>query len=479
MLSKKAVMALLAVSMVLALVAAQCGAPAMPEKIVETVVVKETVEVEKEVEKIVKETVEVEKIVEVEVTPVVEEKEPVELRIAWWGSQERHTRTIGVIKLFEQQYPWIKIKYEMAGWGDYWTRLSTQAAGGNLPDIMQQDYSRIKEWADNGLIIPLDEFVDSGILDFSHVANAGLQGGRIDGKLYALNLGNNSQTFVIDVDAWEAAGMDMPSPDWTWTEFEELCLEYTQKTGVTCLGGGLGNDMLWKGLYLGYGEWGYADDGKSLGYTDDQPLIDYMSMILRLQDAGAVRTREDEIAEGDTGVETQWIVSGDAAMAYIWSNQIVAMWTAAGLDRNFVMYHVPRAADGCCSANYVKPSMFWSITSHSKHPEEAALFLNFFTNSVEANEILMAERGVPISSAVKEGLASLLTPAQLEMFEFLGRVEADNSPIRPPDPLGNSDVINNVYDPQFMEPVLLGQTTPEEGVAILREQANAILGAQE
>jgi peptide/nickel transport system substrate-binding protein len=59
----------LAALTVTALLAAQCGAPATPEKVIETVVVKETVEVEK----IVKETVEVEveKTVEVEkvVTP--------------------------------------------------------------------------------------------------------------------------------------------------------------------------------------------------------------------------------------------------------------------------------------------------------------------------------------------------------------------------------------------------------------------------
>jgi ABC-type oligopeptide transport system substrate-binding subunit len=70
MISKKLVLlAALSAMVLLALVAAQCGAPAAPQKVVETVVVKETVEVTKEVEKVV--TKEVEKVVEkqVEVTP--------------------------------------------------------------------------------------------------------------------------------------------------------------------------------------------------------------------------------------------------------------------------------------------------------------------------------------------------------------------------------------------------------------------------
>jgi peptide/nickel transport system substrate-binding protein len=60
---------MLATLAVVALLAAQCGTPPTPQTVVETVVVKETVEVEKlvketvEVEKVVKETVEVEKVV--------------------------------------------------------------------------------------------------------------------------------------------------------------------------------------------------------------------------------------------------------------------------------------------------------------------------------------------------------------------------------------------------------------------------------
>jgi len=54
-------LALLALVVVLSLLAAQCATPAVPEKVVETVVV------EKEVEKIVKETVEIEVVKEVEV----------------------------------------------------------------------------------------------------------------------------------------------------------------------------------------------------------------------------------------------------------------------------------------------------------------------------------------------------------------------------------------------------------------------------
>ena len=77
--------------------------------------------------------------------------EPIELRIAWWGSQNRHDRTIEVIEMFEEMHPNIDVVYEFSGWDDHWTKMATQAAGGNLPDIMQQDYARFEEWVDREL----------------------------------------------------------------------------------------------------------------------------------------------------------------------------------------------------------------------------------------------------------------------------------------------------------------------------------------
>ncbi|MCI0560096.1 MAG: hypothetical protein MN733_16525, partial [Nitrososphaera sp.] len=127
------------------------------------------------------------------------------------------------------------------------------------------------------------------------------------------------------------------------------------------------------------------------------------------------------------------------------------------------------------SSNYLKPAMFFSIMAHSKHPKEAAMFIDFFTNSIEVNEILLAERGVPVSSKVREGLKPKLGKAQLEMFDYLARVSQDVQPIRPPDPPGSSDLYTNVYLPQVIDPVRYGQLESNQAAALLRQEANAIL----
>jgi len=437
-------------------------------------IIRETVEVEKLVEK----TVEVEKLVEVEkevevlVTPPG--KEPIEMRIAWWGGDARATKTIAVIQMFQDMYPHITMLYEFLGWDDHWTKLATQAAGGNLPDIMQHDYERIRTWVSNDLLIPLDAFAEAGTLDFSNVADNSLAGGRVNGKLYGISLGTNSLDMDIAVDLFEEAGLELPAADWTWSDFEQTCYALKEKLGIWgYAGNSLFHDHMWKQVYMSKGQWVFADDGTSLGYDDDQPAIDQLNMMLRMYEEDAIQTLEDASARQGETIEQSPMITKECAMGFGWSNGIVTTWNTAGADRKFKMAPIPRSGD--LPAVYVKPSMFFSITRDVKYPEESAMFIDFFTNSVPANAILMADRGVPIASHVKEGMRGFLTAPQAEMFDYMAQVEQDSVPVPPPDVLGWADVRNNVFYPEFHDPVLYGMISPEEGATTFRAMANDIL----
>jgi pectin-derived oligosaccharide transport system substrate-binding protein len=405
-------------------------------------------------------------------------QQKVELRFAWWGSQDRHNRTIKAIELFQQMHPNITITYEFAGFTDYFTKMATYATGGNLPDLMQQDYATIAQWTSNGLLLPMDDYVNDRTINLTDVPKGSIDGGRISGKLIALNLGNNSQSMMLDVDAFQKAGIPLPPQTWTWDDFEKIALNIHSKLGINGGGANLADIQMWKSLYLGYGQWAFSADGKALGYTDDQKFVDYLKMLMRLQDAGAITNQQDEIASFRAGnVEALPIVSGKAAMQFLWSNQLVAAWTAAGDARHFKLNMLPRPKDGTQAENYPKPSQFISITKDTKHPKEAAMFIDFITNDVEANKILLGERGVPISPKIADAIKPLLTPAQVETQDYLGIVATQASPLPPPDPAVQTNLANNVYLPQLVDPVLLKQTPPESAVAQFRKDATALLAA--
>ncbi len=405
---------------------------------------------------------------------VIHGQETIELQMTWWGSQTRHDKTIAVIEMFQQEHPNIKIVYEFANFTDYWTLLSTKAASDSLPDLMQHDYAYLAEWASRGQLMPLDDFIASGAINVPDVSQSILDSGKIDGVTYGVSLGSNSQAIILDVDAYEQAGLELPSPDWTWQEFEETVTALHDKLGIWGFGTLLDDEALWKSIQIGHGQWAFNEDGTALGYEDDQPMIDHLNMVMRLQDADAIPDIETEIELDTAGPEGSPLVTGNSAMQYQWSNQVLAVANAAGPERHFKLWHLPRP-EGGQSSNYLKPSQFFAIPATAKHPEEAAMFIDFFTNSLEANEILAAERGVPISAAVREHLLPNLDPIMAETFDFLVRVEADSSPVPPPDPPGWADIRLNVYGPQFADPIRFGEMSPEEGVQFFREEANRIL----
>src|SRR5690348_11815608 len=88
-----------------------------------------------------------------------------EMQVVWWGSQTRHDRTIKVINMYMAAHPDLNITYEFANFNDYFTKMNTEASGGQLPCVMQQDYAYITEWATRGLLLPLDDYVKDGTID--------------------------------------------------------------------------------------------------------------------------------------------------------------------------------------------------------------------------------------------------------------------------------------------------------------------------
>jgi multiple sugar transport system substrate-binding protein len=225
---------------------------------------------------------------------VFAQEEVTELTVTWWGSDNRHDRTIQVIEMFEAEHPEIDVTYEFSSWGDYWTRVNTQVAGDAVACVMQQDYNYLTEWASRGLLMPLDDLIEAGAIDAADVAGAILDSGRvpleIDGEMtnyiYGISLGSNSQVYIIDVDAFEEAGLDLPAWDWTWDDFEEIANQMYENTGKWMIAYGPWDDNSTWSMILSSGQTPWSADRTTFGWDDVTPVVEYFSRIKRLMDAG-------------------------------------------------------------------------------------------------------------------------------------------------------------------------------------------------
>jgi len=168
------------------------------------------------------------------------------------------------------------------------------------------------------------------------------------------------------------------------------------------------------------------------------------------------------------GPESGLIVKGKTAMnSANWSNQAKALSNAAG--KTFVLVALP--SETTKKMQYIKPSQFFSVSSNSKYPEQAAFFISEFTNNVEMNYELKGERGVPISNKVREALAATFEPDSIDkaVFDYVGRVAPIANQIWRPEPNANAAII--VLYQNMLKNVVDEGMAPEQAFEIFYEQA--------
>ncbi len=387
------------------------------------------------------------------------------LRIAWWGSDARHEYTQKVIDLYKKQNPGVNIDIEYASFDDYWKKLAPQAAANQLPDIMQMDISYISQYAKNGQLEDLKPYIGSKI-KLDDVSENVLSTGLIGGTQYGIPTGVNVLGYQYNPELLKKAGINEIPANWTWDDYKKMAMQAKAK-GVY-FDESMAADIFFNYFLRTKGHSLYNAEGTALGYEDDALFTEFFGTLAELIKEGAVPSQET-LSQNKGILEESTVVKGTGIGTWQWSNQFVALQKVA--DRPMAL--APMLGPDMEKGIYMQPSMYWSIASSSKSKDEAAKFIDFWVNNEEANKLIKGERGVPISSKIKESVTPDLTEAEKQVFDFVSEMEPKASPMSPPPPVGSAEVIATLAD--YVEQINFGQTTAAEAAPKFRADANAIL----
>jgi multiple sugar transport system substrate-binding protein len=394
-----------------------------------------------------------------------ESKQEVKLRIAWWGGQARHDYTLKLIALYEQLNPNVKIDAEFAGFDDYWKKLAPQAAANQLPDIIQMDIAFLTQYAMKEQLEDLTELTNNGTLDVRSVSPETIDSGRVGGKLYGIPLGMNAMGTTFDAALLKQAGISSIPQNWTWSDLENIA---KQMKGQGKVLDHMRFDQFFPYYLRTQNQHYFSSDGTSLGFSDPRYFIDYFTMYLKWYDAGYMRNWDKESLSKSTPEENP-VVLGDGFMTMAWSNQFVTLQQAAKKPLNIIGLPGPNGKQGL----YLKPTMLFSISKSSKQKTEAAKFISWFLNDLEANKLIRGDRGIPVSTSVKEAIKPTLTAEDQRVYNYIAWVEQNSSAMDPPDPIGAAEVSKLLRDMQ--EQILFRKLSVEEAAIKFINDANAIL----
>lgn len=397
--------------------------------------------------------------------------EKITLKITWWGGQARHDYTQTLLDTYTANNPNVTFEASPSDWDGYFDKLSVQATGGEMPDIIQMDYLYISTYAANNTLADLKPFTDSGALNVSDISENLLKTGNVDGKQVAVPVSVSVLALGTNPDVLAEAGIDEISPDWTWDDFIATCKKVKETSGKYGFASNI-PDTNWVQYWVRqYGYNLYNADGSALGFDDPSIIADFMKLQKDLVDVGAMPNPDQyaQIKALDHGARP--VAVGDAAFTENWNNYPIIVKDA---NPNVSLTYLPNKPGGK-KGLWQKPGMFFTIAENSKHKEEAAKFIDWFVNSEEANDIIQAERGVPASSKIRDYMVGgNLSDQQKRMFEYVDGGADFYGETPAPDPQGNAEV--NDLLKQYFDRVLFGQMAPDQAAQSFFDDANAVLG---
>ena len=395
--------------------------------------------------------------------------EAAEISFTWWGNDDRAQRYEQALALFSEEYPEITVVRNFSSWGDYWTARNTEAAGRALPDVMQMDVGYIGQYGGKDLLLDLARYADETIGRSGH-GEALLASGTINGEIVGVPLGSGVWSLMFNKDMLDELGVDYPTGDMTWEEFEAYSREVNEAGashdpsfyGAEDFTGGLPGFMYDQMQHGGT----VFDESGQPAFTEDD-VVTYLETgkAMRADDAFYPVDRAAALAPlgGFTG--------GEAATWFNWSTTLLQGMTDIGTE-NLGQVAPPVPTDPADRVLAEKPSMLLSVAANSKSPAAAAVLVDFLATSPEVAAIFGTSLGTPATQAGRDAIA--MNPADETILAYLDTVADQTTASYPLLPSGYGSV--EAKWAELHEELRYGNLTEEQFAASLFEEMSLTLG---
>ena len=188
----------------------------------------------------------------------------------WINNTNERENNQKIFDAFEKAYPDYRIKAVPLNYDSYGEEVPRMYNGGTLPDVIWLREEYLPIFAEMGIIVPLQEYVDADEeFDEEKYVNNALEFCSYNGVLYALprDIGVQVMAFNLDI----MGDTPLPDSDWTWDDMVALGKKFMVKSGDSYSQYGLGW-LDWKSLVYSNGGTLFADGGKKATFDDPKTV---------------------------------------------------------------------------------------------------------------------------------------------------------------------------------------------------------------
>ncbi|MEV0647107.1 ABC transporter substrate-binding protein [Phytomonospora sp. NPDC050363] len=399
------------------------------------------------------------------------EGDGIQLNMVWWGDASRAEKTQAALDAFQAKNPGITVRTEYQDSGPYKDKLATRFAAGDPPDLMAMRMDSLREYADRGALLDLNEHAD--LIDVSGLSDNARTLATVDGKNYGIPSGLNSIGFVVNKTLTDKFGVEVPDGDtWSWEDLAAFSREIGRASGGEVYGTGFEPATLANVIVFTRqrGEDFYTAEG-SLGISE-ATVVEWFEMIEAMRSAGGFPPAGFFENVGSSP-DQSYLAKGKLASQIIPTNNLLGYNAAAGGD--LVLLRMPGETTETRRGQSIDTPALWSIASQSKHPTEALKLLDFLINDVEASKATGTTRGVPANGKVAEEIKPALAPDDQLATDYLTGLQGEQLPPSFVYPPGSSTIASTLAT--IATEVEFKRQSPRDAAKEFLEAGRKALGA--
>lgn len=384
--------------------------------------------------------------------------------ITFWGaygnggnSTQQDALNKTLIPAFEKANPGITVKYTDIAYDSLLQKLTTSAAGGQLPDLVRADLGWVPQFAQNGVLVPLSDSMS----DFKSLASKDYPGSvatnLYQGKYYGLPLDTNTRVLITDEAALAKAGVSQAPA--TFADLQTMA-DNLKGSGVSLFAdSGLGAWNISPWIWSGGGDLTNAKQTKSSGYLNSAKNQKTIQMLVDWYKEGLI----PNLLTGNKGATGTSDGLPKTNYATIFDGPWMAgIWTGQYPDFKPIYSQIPAGAGGSVSVVGGEDIV---MTANSKHQAAAEKFIRFTQGS--QFQLAMVKTG---QMTVQPGLADKQAAIEPYFKAFSDQLKTAKSRIASPNQSKIDTVLNTALTPAF-----LGTTSVKDALDSAASQIDALL----
>ncbi len=377
-----------------------------------------------------------------------------------------------LVSRFNSSHTDIRVALELTG--DYqqnYQKLQTAIVAGSPPDGAMMELMQIPEFADAGVLAPLDELAKQRDFNFADIYPALLGNSYWKGKLYAIPWQRSTTMMYYNVDAFRDAGLPEFAPPQTWDEFRRVAPKLVVRQGDQimryAMEGDFNHDWLFEGMVYSFGGRLVSQDGRRALFGEP-PAVAALTLLRDL----AKRDKVLYVNQNFSGIIENFIAGRSAAIVH--SSFALSIITGRARFR-WSVAPIPAGPSG--SVLNAGGGNFVLFAKTSPERQRAAWeFLKWMTSPVNTAFYSMRSGYLPLRASATEDSQLKAYYKQFPMAKKSVELSFNYGKGR----MVVLDVEKGVR--QFLVPaleaVLLGSADPKQALDDATSKANAVLGGK-